>query len=85
MEPLRPTSVLRCGAPEGSVKQVLSLEERLARYADRSRAQVEGLPPSEAREALLKKIRRTENAVRLCEWLAPPPETSVKSSARTLG
>lgn len=51
--------------------QVTSLEERLLRYADASKQRAMSLPEGEEREALLRKIQRSENAVRLCEWLTP--------------
>jgi hypothetical protein len=52
-------------------KQTKSLEERLADHALLTRDRALRLPPGEEREALLRKIERTEAAAEMSNWLAP--------------
>jgi hypothetical protein len=51
------------------IKQILSLEERLAEEAKRLRDQAKRLPPGPKREILLCKARQDETTSRLTEWL----------------
>jgi hypothetical protein len=36
------------------------------------------LPPGEARDALLQRVKQTETAARINEWLASPAQQSSK-------
>ncbi len=60
------------------VKQIQSLEERLAEEAKRLRKEAKRLPPGAAREALLQKARQAETGSHISEWLRspelPPPK-----------
>jgi hypothetical protein len=53
-------------------KQTTSLDERLKHHARLTQEQAMQLPPGEQREALLRKIERTEAAVQISNWLASP-------------
>jgi hypothetical protein len=50
-------------------RQALTLEERLTDDAVRLRAQVDLLPPGEARDELVRKARQIEAASCMNEWL----------------
>lgn len=52
--------------------QTKSLEERLAKQAETDRDRAKSLPPGSEREELLRKVRRTEAASHLSEWLNSP-------------
>ncbi|MCC8937592.1 hypothetical protein XH93_32275 [Bradyrhizobium sp. CCBAU 51753] len=54
------------------VKQIHSLETRLANEAKELREQARCLPPGAKREALLRKARNDENTAYLAEWLCSP-------------
>ncbi len=54
------------------IKQVTSLESRLAREAARLREEAKVLPPGVEREHLLKKARQCETGSHLSEWLRAP-------------
>lgn len=63
---LRPTKKRR------RFKQETSLEERLAREAQRWREQASSLPPGQERETLLKKARQADTAVHVSDWVSVP-------------
>lgn len=50
-------------------KQVESLEERLAREAERLREHAALLPPGPVREAIVRKARQAETGAQVSEWL----------------
>nr|WP_092191725.1 hypothetical protein [Bradyrhizobium sp. cf659] len=54
------------------IKQTLSLEERLAREAERLREQAKELPHGPERETLLRKARQAETGSHMSEWLTSP-------------
>jgi hypothetical protein len=54
------------------VKQIHSLEDRLAEEAKRLREKAKLLPPGAARETLLRKARQAETGSRISEWLRSP-------------
>lgn len=61
-------------------RQATSFQERLARFSRDVRERAIALPPGEERNALMKKLERTQWAVQMSEWLnspnqkaAPPP------------
>jgi hypothetical protein len=54
------------------IKQVQTLEERLAEEAQRLRETAKSLPPGTARDRLLRKARQDETALRVTEWLNSP-------------
>jgi hypothetical protein len=60
------------------LKHVASFDERLRRAANEAREAADGLPPGEARDALLQRVRQTETAARINEWLASPAPQSSK-------
>ena len=49
-----------------------SLEQRLTKEALELRAQAELLPPSPAREVMLRKARQAETGSHMSEWLRSP-------------
>nr|WP_080752143.1 hypothetical protein [Bradyrhizobium japonicum] len=53
-------------------KHTSSLEERLSEEANRLRAEAKLLPPSVAREEMIRKARQAEIASHLNEWLRSP-------------
>jgi hypothetical protein len=53
-------------------KQTVSLEERLAEEAKRSRAEAKLLPPGAARDALIRRARQAEIGSHMSEWLRSP-------------
>ena len=54
------------------VKQIQSLEDRLAEEAKRLREKAKSLPPGAARENLLRKARQAETGSHISEWLRSP-------------
>jgi hypothetical protein len=51
------------------IKQILSLEERLAQEAQRLREEARSLPPGLRRDQLLRKARQCETGSHVSEWL----------------
>jgi hypothetical protein len=49
-------------------KQDTTLQARLTRFASDVRHEAEKLPPGEAREALLKKLRSADAAMEIDAW-----------------
>jgi len=54
------------------VKQIHSLEERLAQEAQELRKRAKSLPPGRERESLLRRARHDETTAHLTEWLLSP-------------
>ena len=54
------------------VKQIASLEDRLAAEAQRLRAEAKSLPPGTSRDALIRKARQCETGSHMSEWLSSP-------------
>jgi hypothetical protein len=54
------------------VKQIQSLEDRLAEEAKRLREKAKLLPPGAARETLLRKARQAETGSHISQWLRSP-------------
>ena len=54
------------------IKQILTLEERLAEKAKRLREEAKKLPPGPSREDLLRKAREDETVARMAEWITSP-------------
>jgi hypothetical protein len=54
------------------IKQILSLEERLAQEAKRLREQAKTLPSGPDREAILRKARQAETGSHMTEWIMSP-------------
>ena len=54
------------------LKQVKSLEERLAEEAERLREAARLLPPGAAREQVLRRARQAETGSHISEWLRSP-------------
>jgi len=50
----------------------LSLQERLAEFAQNARVAAKRLPPGAERHALLQKARDGENAAKIERWLSSP-------------
>jgi hypothetical protein len=59
-------------------KQTETLEERLAKEAERLKAQVQTMPPGLERDRLLRKARQAETASHMNDWLASPGLQSPK-------
>ena len=53
-------------------EQTQSLEARLSEEARRLRAEAKLLPPSAARDEMIRRARRAEIAAHINEWLASP-------------
>jgi hypothetical protein len=53
-------------------KQTLSLQDRLATWAEEVREQAAKLPPGPERDALLKKLRQADTAAHLDDWANSP-------------
>ena len=53
-------------------KQTVSLEERLAKEAERLREQAKELPHGLERELLLRKARQAETGSHINDWLRSP-------------
>jgi hypothetical protein len=62
-------------------KQTTTLAERLTAQAGRLRHRVRNLPPGTEPIELLRKIRQTETALRIDEWLAPAESAPPASPA----
>jgi hypothetical protein len=59
------------------VKQVKSLRDRLLAFAQDARHKASLLPPGEARDAMIEKVRQADAALRIDNWansaeLQPP-------------
>jgi hypothetical protein len=54
------------------IKQVRSLEERLAVQAKKLREEAKLLPPGAEREALMRRARQAETGAHMTEWLTSP-------------
>ena len=54
------------------VKQVRSLEDRLAEQAARLKDQASQMPPGPERDALLKRARIADTGAHLSNWLSSP-------------
>jgi hypothetical protein len=54
------------------LKQLKSLEERLAEDAKRLREEAKLLPPGYVRELVLRKARQAETGLHMTEWLTSP-------------
>jgi hypothetical protein len=54
------------------LKQVKSLEERLADEAKRLREEAKLLAPGAVRDAMLRKARQAETGAHVSEWLRSP-------------
>ena len=50
----------------------LSFDERLTAQAQLLKEQAKSLPPGRAREALLRRVRQIEAAVKVNDWLSSP-------------
>lgn len=50
----------------------LSFNERLAAQARLLKEEAESLPPGRPREALLRRVRQIEAAVKVNDWLSSP-------------
>ena len=53
-------------------KHILSFPDRLAQEAERLRAEAEKLPRGYERDMLIRKVRQTETAAHVNEWLTSP-------------
>ena len=53
-------------------KHILSFPDRLAQEAERLREEAEKLPPGQERDMLIRKVRQTETAADVNEWLTSP-------------
>jgi hypothetical protein len=53
-------------------KQQTTFQDRLEEWAKQVHAEADGLPPGPGRDALLKKIRQTETAKHLEQWVSSP-------------
>ena len=53
-------------------KQESTLEERLAEDTEQQREQAKLLPPGNALDQVLKRIRQNETAAHITEWLNSP-------------
>jgi hypothetical protein len=58
--------------PQRRLKQLKSLEERLAEDANRLREEAKLLPPGAMREATLRKARQAETGSHMSAWLRSP-------------
>jgi hypothetical protein len=60
------------------VKHTLSFLERLANHSNKVRAKAVQLPEGQERDAMFEKLKRTETAARISQWLSSgeedPPE-----------
>ncbi|QPF88348.1 hypothetical protein IC762_30460 [Bradyrhizobium genosp. L] len=54
------------------IKQIETLEERLAHQADELRERAKAMPAGVEKEALLKRARQAETGAHLSEWLRSP-------------
>ncbi|WP_247351195.1 MULTISPECIES: hypothetical protein [unclassified Bradyrhizobium] len=53
-------------------KQTETLEERLAKEADRLKHQAQTMPPGLQRDHLIRKARQAETASHMSDWLRSP-------------
>lgn len=53
-------------------KQTTTLQERLAREAERARSRATSMPSGKERDTLLQKARQAETASRIDAWLSSP-------------
>jgi hypothetical protein len=53
-------------------KQVISLQDRLALFAENAREKAFSLPPGNERNDLLRKARQADTASHLDNWIDPP-------------
>ena len=53
-------------------KQTVTLQERLAEDTEQLREQAKLLPPGNALDQVLKRIRQNETAAHITEWLNSP-------------
>jgi hypothetical protein len=53
-------------------KQVLSLEERLSKEAQRLREEARLLPPGRVRDEAIRRARQAETGSHVSEWLRSP-------------
>lgn len=51
-------------------KRVLPFSERLSQFAQRGREQAQAMRPSKNRDDILQKVRQTEVALQVDEWLS---------------
>ena len=51
------------------IRQITSLRERLAAFAEQARAKASHLPPGSERFELLKKARQADTAARIDAWI----------------
>ena len=51
------------------VKQITSLQERLAAFAEEARTKASHLPPGSERLELLRKARQADTAARIDAWI----------------
>lgn len=49
-------------------KQITSLNDRIAEWAEGVRRQIREMPPGSARDELIKKLRQAETAMHLEDW-----------------
>ena len=49
-------------------KQVTTLQDRIAEWAEQVRSQAAQMPPGPARDELLKKLRQSETAMHMDDW-----------------
>ena len=54
------------------IKQIASLEARLAEEAKRLREKARLLPPSAERDDIMRKARQAETGSHMTEWLTSP-------------
>jgi hypothetical protein len=86
MDPFRSQNVLgiagqrleRGMAKRPRVKHTISFLERLANHSNKVRAKAVSLPEGQERDAMFEKLKRTETAARISQWLSSgeedPPE-----------
>jgi hypothetical protein len=60
------------------IKQLLSLEERLAEEAKRLREEAKKLPPCPTQARLLRKAREDQMGAHMTEWITFPGSQSPK-------
>ena len=49
-------------------KQVTTLQDRIAEWAEQVRSQAARMPPGPARDELLKKLRQSRTAMHMDDW-----------------
>jgi hypothetical protein len=60
------------------IKQVHTLEERLAARAAEFRKEAEDLPPGGPREQALFRARQAEDGAQMSQWLRPASKSDAK-------